>query len=351
MTMIPHQHRSGFALLELFLLLMVVALICGFILTGLPGPHGPGISEPRNSMQQLALALESYYSDNGSYPPTYGYLDILALTEMDRDERENKLRPNQIDTLFNDRESCPEGATCYSDRYYVSRHFMDFLGNFGQEDLYDRFSEAPNNNDTDFDHYISRLEYVPSNGRDRTIADYSPTVKNGKRPFIYVPVNMRQFKNVARQWIKDWKVNPNSLGPRPDGSGPNSVLQEMKFPPQSYDAFILISMGPDENTRGLIYDIVGNQTPLKSDNYPISNYYYHIAGLATFFMATRDLNVLNGNVVGGDGSLDFEYTTRIADAQDDFTSNSYPSDGPGVRAPLIRIGGAFSRNFEKGLVD
>jgi len=350
----PRKNNAGFTLIELLTVIAIIGILAGFILTVLPGMLDRAkVADTRNTMKQVALALDGYYADHGSYPPAYGYLDKIALTELDRDEREEFLPPNQIDTDYTDRDSCREdnNGNCYTDRYFVSRHFMDFLRNHGQEDLYDRFSEAPNNLDTDFDGYVSRLEYVPNDGKDRTILDYSSGVRNGLRPFVYVPVNMRQFKNVARQWIKDWKDAPNSQGPRPDGTGANSVLQNMQFPPPSYDAYILISMGPDENTRGLIYDIVGNQTALTASNYQISNYRYHIAGLATFFMATRDLNVLNGNVVGGDGSLDFEYTTRIADAQDDFESNVYPTEGPGVRAPLIFVGGTFSRNFEKGLVD
>ena len=350
-----HKNRSGFTLIELLVVIAIIGILSTFVMSGLPRIlRGAKVADARSTMNQIRLALEEYFATDGnSYPPAYGYLDKLAFTELDNSERKYDVEPNRTD-IFNNANLYPSyRLNNNTNRYYVSRNYMHFLNNFSNTDLYDRFSRTKTNNDTDFSFDISRLEYVPRNGKDNSIANYSNNIVDGDRPFVYVPVNMRQFKKAARQWIKNWQNNPNSQGPRPDDSvAVNIVLQDMHFPPPKYDAYVLISMGPDLNTRGIIYDLVGNSTALRAGNYA-PNYRYHVAALATFFMATRDLNVINvgAGTVSGDDSLDFEYSARTGGGQNQFESNYYPiTDTPGVLGPLILIGGNFDRGFEDGLV-
>jgi hypothetical protein len=346
----------GRTLGEIFVVIFIIGAMSAFVFLGIPGPHGPPGSDARNTMSQVRLVLEEYYADHGSYPPAYGYLDTIVLNELTPEERTGTLAPGQVDPEFNDRPSCVPDANgdCYTDRYFVSRHYMHFTNNFEIDDLYDRF--ALDDNDTDFDNYISRLEYVPDGGKDRSVTQYSTHVVDGGRPFVYVPVNMRQFKQVAREWIQNWKNDDNrsALGPRPNDSfARNSALEEMHFPPRQYDAYVLMSVGPDRNTRGLLYDVIGRTTALHADNYN-PNYYYHVAAMASFFMATRDLNIVNttDGYVGGDGLLDFEYSDRKGSGTTGQEANYYPvMDGPGVDAPLFHVGGNFSRAFEDGLVE
>jgi prepilin-type N-terminal cleavage/methylation domain-containing protein len=351
---LSRRNQAGFTLIELLTVIAIIGILSTFVFAGVPRILlSAKVADARNTMGQMRLALEEYHTDHGSYPPAYGYLDRLAIDELTKDERLSVLSPGGNN--FRNTPSCDDRYDdpddCSDDRYFVSRHYMHFTNQFKMDDLYDRF--ALDGNDTDFDNYISRLEYVPRDGKDNTINDYSSFVVDGGRPFVYVPVNMRQFKKVAREWIQNWKDNPNTRGPRPDDSvAINVTLQNMHFPPPFYDAYLLISVGPDRNTRGIIHDLVGNTTALRSTNYGI-NYHYHIAALATFFMGTRDMNIVNttDGYVAGDGFLDFEYSDRKGSGTTGQESNYFPLiDGPGVYAPLIYIGGGFNRSFEDGLV-
>ena len=350
------KSRPGFRLSELLIVLFVMAILFTFVLAWIPRFHGPhSVSDAQNTMNQVRLALEGYYVENGSYPPIYGYLDTVALMELSEEDRAKILNPGEIDTHFNSSPSCkPDVAgNCYSDRYFVGRHYMDFLGEFGNTDLYDYF--GLDYNDTDFDGYISRLEYVPDGGVDSSIVEYSTEMVDGQRPFVYIPVNMRQFSIAAREWILNWKRDDNRsrLGPRPgDSFARNPALEAMHFPPPRYDAYVLISLGPDRNTRGLLYDLVGMETALQAENYR-SNYLFHVAAIASFFMATRDLNIIDveSGQVDRDDELDFEFDGRRSGGQDQFESNQYPDvEGPGILGPLIVVGGAFSREHEDDLL-
>ena len=64
-------------------------------------------------------------------------------------------------------------------------------------------------------------------------------------------------------------------------------------------------------------------------------YYYHILGMAAYFMATRDAD--GGGK--GDGELDFEYRARTTRGQTNSESNYLP-DATRQRAPgpMIFVG-------------
>ena len=133
---------------------------------------------------------------------------------------------------------------------------------------------------------------------------------------------------MKKQWINAWNGTPG--GPRPvDYDG----LQDLNFPPATYDAYVLIGLGPAPNSHGLIFNAADGF--LNPANYG-SNYYFHIAGMATYFMATRDANIVNGSTVEGDGALDYEFNARNGDGQAKFEENLFPgTGGPGVDGILV----------------
>ena len=344
----PMKRNAGFTLVELLTVIAIIGILATFVFAGVPVIiMRAQVADAKNTMNQIVLALEEYFTDNGSYPPIYGYIDRSAIDDgLDGIDRRDVMAPNQNNIGSTD--SCQ--SNCSDNRFFVSRHYMHFLRNFDNTDLYDRF--ALEDNDTDFDQYISRLEYVPRNGIDTSVANYSTAVVDGQRPLIYIPVNNRQFKRVAREWIRNWQANPDERGPRPDDSiAINDTLQNMHFPPPRYDAFVLISIGPDRSSRGLLYDLVGNQTALRAGNYA-ENYRYHVAALASVFMATRDMNILGDNgYVDGDDELDFDFDGRRGGGQDQFVSNYYPNvETPGILGPIIQVSSNFDRSFEDGLL-
>jgi len=153
------------------------------------------------------------------------------------------------------------------------------------------------------------------------------------------------MKKVSKEWIREWETeyasnsdenNPLTLGgPRPnDQNDVNGTLQSMNFPPARYDAYVLVSVGPTLDTRGLVYDTINNGLIDISEYQP--NYRYHVAAMASYFMLTRDLNIrTTGGEIEGDGELDFDFNSRNK-GQQKFLDNGFPTmEGPGVAGPLI----------------
>src|SRR5690606_3810939 len=63
------------------------------------------------------------------------------------------------------------------------------------------------------------------------------------RPLVYVPVNARQAAIARKHWIESDDLLGKSW------SGP---LLDLRFPPQTYDAYVLISVGPGGTTGGVV---------------------------------------------------------------------------------------------------
>ncbi len=302
MPRIQHEKR-GFTLIELLVVIAIIGILASFILGGLAFTREKAnVVSVENTLKQLGTILASYYVDHNSYPPGYGYLSKEAF----------RLPPAQR-LLLDPNE--PTHA-----KYFVTKSYMSLLGQHDNKDFYDAF--ALDNSDTDYDGITSRLEYFPPSGRNQLLSDYSSSVVLGQRPFIYVAVNLRQFRKVKEIWDRGDGVNYKGF---PDFT--NSKLQDANFhfPPASYDSFALVSAGLVTNTQGLIYDFgdaIGDLNP--ADYAGKENYFYHIAAMATYYMLTRDLDGVDGDGDGirdGDGVRDYDYRARVSQDQD---ANFFP---------------------------
>lgn len=338
--MIPPQKRTqGFTLVELLVVIAIIGILAGFLAVGLPRAlESAKIARLDNTFLQIRNILTEYYVDHGTFPPAYGYLSPKVRGK----------EPSEIINLLS--------TGTQIDEVFFLKPWMAFVEEHNNLELYDNFSLEY---DTDRDGDISRLEYAPFGSLDDSATQkfsfpralYDP--KNvtgllrddlerqfdseGPRPILYFPINKRQFRKVASVWINFAKDNNDPDNPRPnDDKLVNERLKSERFPPPNYDAYVLISVGPSGNTWGIIYELSSGPKCLicQSANYN-EVYYYHILGMATYFMATRDAEI--GGT--GDGELDFDFRARTRRGQADIRSNDLPDpSAPRAFGPLIFVG-------------
>lgn len=69
------RFQTGFTLIELLLVLAIVAILAAIAIPSLLGSkdYAKYVGEGRTNARSLAMALESYRSDNGAYPPAGTY--------------------------------------------------------------------------------------------------------------------------------------------------------------------------------------------------------------------------------------------------------------------------------------
>lgn len=343
------KSRQGFTLIELLTVIAIIGILAGLIAAGLPRAlMAAKKARLENTFLQIRNILTEYMVDHGTFPPAYGYLDRDAVKFISSEG--GNIASMSFAELQDLQTGNPFGLPTPLRPVYT-RPWMAFVGKHNIEDLYDDFSVAYN---TDRDDDISRLEYAPF-GRIRDAASQSynfPTAiyhpdnvytsltgdlqrqfdSQDRRPIIYIPVNKRQVLKVARVWFNFAQDSANPDNPRPnDAEEVNRTLSQMAFPPPSYDAYVLISVGPNINTGGIIYDFAG---PLLDQIEYSPAYYYHVLGMATYFMATRDAE-RRGE---GDGELDFDYTARTTRGQVDSPGNYLPGPNRNAPGPIIFVG-------------
>ncbi len=353
----PLKRAQGFTLIELLVVIAIIGILAAFLAVALPRAlELAKIAKLENNFLQIRNILTEYLVDHGTFPPAYGYLDRDAVDFLR--QRGVDIADLSLDDINQLQTGNPLGLATPLRPVYT-RPWMDFMGQHNNEKLYDNFSIAY---DTDRDGDISRLEFSPLGVLTNPATQnyrfdefpylniYNPVApgpllpemnrqlaSQGPSPILYFPINKRQFRKVASVWYDFAQSSGDPDNPRPnDEESVNRRLSNERFPPPTYDAYVLISVGPSANTWGMIYELATGDNCLicESTNYSAA-YYYHILGMATYFMATRDAE--EGGK--GDGELDFEFRARTRRGQADRDSNDLPDPG-GRKAygPIIFVG-------------
>lgn len=319
--------ERGFTLIELLTVIAIIGILAAMVTAGVGRAlEKAKITDCENTLRQLETSLVAYYTEHNSYPPAYGYLNKLAFNEVPAEHRPN-LEPT------NDGPSSIDPSLYRSDKdYFDHESWMYKLGIHGNKSLYDPFALV--STDTDYDNIISRFEYFPASGKDDKIAT-SPDIRDVQRPMIYIPINQRQFRRVKKIWDEN--------GGFPDFY--NSKLAEMVFPPASYDAFILVSVGVVTNTQGLIFDFGTEYMDLDEASYWPS-YHAHVAGMATYYILTRDLNgddfkdFHEGDILESGSKFTFPHfgVDENGSLRPDAKGNTLQQKlGPGIKGPIYRV--------------
>ncbi len=305
----PNETTSrGFTLIELLAVIAIIAILAGLTAAALPRAiEQARLADTRNDLNQIRTALASYYADHGSFPLAYGF---RTWASWEAQVTGDASVPDPLDP---------------NDRRMVNREpYMAAIGQYGAIDLYDRFSDQL---DSDNDELISRLEYSPrldlNSGQSfndlpffNTVAPFDPgLMEDNERPYVYAPVNRGTFRRLSNM-IKKY---PNFTLQRTDGGSnwvgwdgsvwPTPADPSELFPLVSaqYDAYVLLSVGPQGDTAGVVSPIGPGQSEADFANSLLARGYtpldiYQALSYRTYYLATRDAN--------NNQQLDFDFNAR-----------------------------------------
>jgi prepilin-type N-terminal cleavage/methylation domain-containing protein len=332
------SRAGGFTLIELLTVVAIIAILASMVFV--VGPRmieRAKITSFTNNCNQIRVACVSFFPKNhDSYPPGYGFK--LFRTDEVKPEDPDSLRLNLTP--------------------YMST--LDMFKNF---DMYDNFSQGTY--DTDNDGKISLLEFYPvgiksttnmdsydfpenvfrmdlsqsvggSHG-GRTFADEVREASQQQRPLVYVPINKKQYQKIADYYYK----MANTSGSERRGWYMERWDHEALFPenemtaPPKYDDYVLISVGPVNNTGGILTPprefLADVQAKVEPD------LWYNVLAIRAYWLATRDINE--------NGKLDFDFRNRSRG--EDADPKNYPGgaslnlnllpDGSNGGGPLIYV--------------
>ncbi len=355
-----NQKSKGFTLIELLAVIAIIGILAALVTVGAPRVlEKARIADVESDFNNLRIALASYAADFGSYPPGYGYRRLTNAQVLDEDV-DGDGEADGIDPF-----AFPYDTTIADARYFYLDNYMVNLGMFKSFDLYDKFNY--DSHDANMTDTIEFLEYAPVGRPDPAnptqYIGFSPVrfLGNGvnndgettrmeaeQGPYIYIPVNALQAKRFFQYCMAGYTFyqdsNPSlaldyafarifdfddSTTPLGQTGQPRSISQRylanLSFPPPKYDAFVLVSVGPNLNVSGLL------PTPLPDQHPSEILDAYHIMGLRAYFLATRDINLNN--------RLDFDFRARTRQNENssafELNGLGLMPDGSGAEGPLI----------------
>lgn len=279
--------RRGFTLVELLVVIAIIATLASFLAVAAPRVlESAKLRKLESNALNLRTSLTQYYTQEKSYPAGYGFVS--------KNFRED-----------NDPSDNPDAS------FYHLRPYTSLLRLQNVDELDDNFSDGtetlrPFNNEIGILEYlpvgiteaVSLYQQFPQNRYEGPGVSPSPDVaqdlakqlERTSRPMVYIAVNVRQFNRARAYWVENGAWFADRWNP----SDPN--FPQITFPPPTYDAYVLISVGPGGSTYGILPEPLGTEPERDL---------YHITALRAYFLATRDLN--------NNGVLDFDFDARKGD--------------------------------------
>jgi hypothetical protein len=259
-----------------FLLALVLGVL--YLLIRLTNPmhvdRYPSVHGTLDSVYHcIEVAMAEYCSNHGSFPPTYGFIDLEA--------RQRQLDQTDPDAILESENVC-----------YHLKPYLAYLNLHGVEDVHDLFGESYDvNQNGQIDlHEYSPVGTPPEGSTDKWLfpderfngsnnaVDVALQLRQESRPVFYAPVNLDQFEHAKAYWLSKGDFQAATW----DASDP--LLKDVRFPPAKYDAYVLISIGPGESLFGVVPEDRSGVS-----NIPVRDM-YHVQAMRTYFLATRDMN-------------------------------------------------------------
>lgn len=303
-----HMLRMGFSLVELLVVIAILGILVGFLVVA--GPRAlekAKMAKVISDFRAISSGLHTVYTsdtERSSYPPGYGY-------------RTRESRGKNPSDMPRDQYFCLKPYTAYigitdatavlADRF-SRNHDADRSGAIDASEYFpvrvvdknDENSELLAGNLAGPNSGYPNFHFLLDSGK-RVLENIKDWEMNVKGPYLYFPVEQKQFAKAKKFWEdrNDYyaRTSLSSLG--------------LSFPPNKYDAYVLISVGPQEDTFGI------TSTPPASffDSIPLEDR-FHVLGLRVYYLATRDAN--------NNGLPDFEWRSRAGGKGDAYPDN-YPS--------------------------
>ncbi len=270
------KRTKGFTLIELLTVIAIIAILAGFTFAILPRVRERAkLRRMDNTFLQFRTAMTSYFTDHNTYPPGYGFVKWDS-----KDYQVGQIPDEQL---------------------FMLRPYTALVKVHGDRKYLDEFSDGF---DTNRDGRIGLMEFLPMGiksqatgvytfpdelyrGNNNPGGELTRLMDMENRPFVYAPINKRQFQKARRYWIENGFFYAESWDPT------HPMISDITFPASVYDSYVLISVGPGGSTAGVVPEPLGTEPPRNV---------YHILALRTYFLATRDLN--------DNGQLDFHFESR-----------------------------------------
>jgi prepilin-type N-terminal cleavage/methylation domain-containing protein len=244
----------GFTLIELLTVIAIIAILAAMTATTLPRVlEKAKVTSAESDLKAIEKALAVFASNHGTYPPGLGF---------------RILGPDDADPTVG---------------HVNTEDYMTQLDLKNAKEIYDRFAD-------------------------------------GKVPYIYIPVNMGQFNQFKAMIAKIAATAPTAASPAAidaakgaDASLNNTTSPLVLTPPSNYDAYVLLSVGPNGKPltatplvydySGICYtDALGNLQPETVAQGADAGETVEVSALRAFYRATRDLN--------NNQALDFDWRAR-----------------------------------------
>lgn len=141
--MLKSMKQRGFTLIELLVVIAIIGILSSVVLASLNSAREKSRDARRQTdLQQISLALELYYDDNGSYPTTANFpgdLEPDYMTDVPQDPQGNDY---QYDAEDSNQSSFCLGTTLEDSNSIPDNNDSDCVDGSGDPDIGSSYNYA-----------------------------------------------------------------------------------------------------------------------------------------------------------------------------------------------------------------